>query len=49
MSRKVTSCDLLSTRSRFTCLFYMHFWAVESPVTLAQGLKAALDQTNSQR
>ncbi|HEV3346530.1 MAG TPA: DUF1259 domain-containing protein [Methylomirabilota bacterium] len=30
-------------------LFYMHFWAVESPVTLAQGLKAALDQTNSQR
>jgi hypothetical protein len=30
-------------------LFYVHFWAVESPVTLAQGLKAALDQTNSQR
>jgi len=30
-------------------LFSMHFWAVESPVTLAQGLKAALDQTNSQR
>jgi hypothetical protein len=30
-------------------LFYMHFWAVESPATLAQGLKAALDQTNSQR
>jgi len=27
----------------------MDFWAVESPVTLAQGLKAALDQTNSQR
>ena len=30
-------------------LFYMHFWAVDSPATLAQGLKAALDQTNSQR
>jgi hypothetical protein len=30
-------------------LFYMHFWAVEAPVALAQGLKAALDQTNSQR
>jgi hypothetical protein len=30
-------------------LFYMHFWAVESAATLAQGLKAALDQTNSQR
>jgi len=30
-------------------LFYMHFWAVESPATLAHGLKAALDQTNSQR
>ena len=30
-------------------LFYMHFWAVESPATLAQGLKTALDQTNSQR
>ncbi len=30
-------------------LFYMHFWAVESPATLTQGLKAALDQTNSQR
>jgi len=30
-------------------LFSMHFWAVESPVTLAQGLKAALDQANSKR
>jgi hypothetical protein len=30
-------------------LFYMHFWAVDVPVKLAQGLKAALDQTNSQR
>jgi len=30
-------------------LFYMHFWAVDVPAKLAQGLKAALDQTNSQR
>jgi len=30
-------------------LFYMHFWAVDTPAKLAQGLKAALDQTNSQR
>lgn len=30
-------------------LFYMHFWGVDAPVTLAQGLKAALDQTNSRR
>jgi Domain of Unknown Function (DUF1259) len=30
-------------------LFYMHFWGVEAPAKLAQGLKAALDQTNSQR
>jgi Domain of Unknown Function (DUF1259) len=30
-------------------LFYMHFWGVDAPATLAQGLKAALDQTNSQR
>jgi hypothetical protein len=30
-------------------LFYMHFWAVDLPVKLAQALKAALDQTNSQR
>jgi Domain of Unknown Function (DUF1259) len=30
-------------------LFYMHFWAVDVPAKLAQGLKAALDHTNSQR
>jgi hypothetical protein len=30
-------------------LFYMHFWAVDVPGKLAQGLKAALDQTNSRR
>jgi hypothetical protein len=30
-------------------LFYMHFWAVDAPAKLAQGLKAALDQTNSRR
>ena len=30
-------------------LFYMHFWAVDAPAKLATGLKAALDQTNSQR
>jgi hypothetical protein len=30
-------------------LFYMHFWAVDVPAKLVQGLKAALDQTNSQR
>ena len=30
-------------------LFYMHFWAVDVTAKLAQGLKAALDQTNSQR
>ncbi len=28
-------------------LFYMHFWATDDPLKLAQGLKAALDQTNS--
>ena len=28
-------------------LFYMHFWANDDPVKLAQGLKAALAQTNS--
>ena len=28
-------------------LFYMHFWANDDPTKLAQGLKAALDQTNS--
>jgi hypothetical protein len=30
-------------------LFYMHFWATDDAVKLAQGLKAALDQTNSQK
>ncbi len=30
-------------------LFYMHFWANDDPTRLAQGLKAALDQTNSQK
>ncbi len=30
-------------------LFYMHFWAVDAPAKVAQGLKAALDQTNSRR
>ena len=30
-------------------LFYMHFWAVDDVATLAQALRAALDQTNSQR
>jgi Domain of Unknown Function (DUF1259) len=30
-------------------LFYMHFWATDDPVKLAQGLKAALDETNSQK
>ena len=30
-------------------LFYMHFWANDDAVKLAQGLKMALDQTNSQR
>ena len=28
-------------------LFYMHFWAVDDAPKLAQGLRAALDQTNS--
>ena len=28
-------------------LFYMHFWADDDAVKLAQGLKAALDHTNS--
>ena len=27
--------------------FYMHFWANDDAVKLAQGLKAALDHTNS--
>jgi Domain of Unknown Function (DUF1259) len=30
-------------------LFYMHFWAVDDAAKLAQGLKAALDQTNSKK
>jgi len=30
-------------------LFYMHFWANEEPVKLAQALKAALDETNSRK
>ena len=30
-------------------LFYMHFWATDDAAKLAQGLKAALDQTNSQK
>ena len=30
-------------------LFYMHFWAVDTPGALAAGLKAALQETNSQR
>jgi len=30
-------------------LFYMHFWAVDAPAKLAEGLKAAVDQTNSRR
>ncbi len=28
-------------------LFYLHFWAHDDAIKLAQGLKAALDQTNS--
>jgi len=28
-------------------LFYMHFWGHDDAVKLAQGLKAALAQTNS--
>src|SRR5262245_7579794 len=30
-------------------LFYMHFWANDDPGKLAEGLRAALDQTNSQK
>ena len=30
-------------------LFYMHFWANDDPAKLAQGPKAALDQTNSKK
>lgn len=29
-------------------LFYMHFWAVDDPLKLARGLRAALDQTNTE-
>ena len=30
-------------------LFYMHFWGTDDPSRLAQGLRAALEQTNSQK
>src|SRR5207248_2842881 len=30
-------------------LLYMHFWANDDPLKLAQGLRAALDQTNSKQ
>jgi len=30
-------------------LYFMHFWANDDAVTLARGLRAALDQTNSKR
>jgi len=30
-------------------LFYMHFWANDDPTKLAEGLKAALDTTNSRK
>src|SRR5438874_823685 len=30
-------------------IFYMHFWANDDPVKLAQGLKAALELTNSKK
>jgi hypothetical protein len=30
-------------------LFYMHFWANDDPIKLAQSLKAALDVTNSRK
>ncbi|HWZ42928.1 MAG TPA: DUF1259 domain-containing protein [Candidatus Saccharimonadales bacterium] len=30
-------------------LFFMHFWANDDAVTLAKGLRAALDKTNSQK
>jgi hypothetical protein len=30
-------------------LFYMHFWANDDPIELAQTLKAALDVTNSKK
>ncbi len=28
-------------------LFFLHFWGVDDPEKLAQGLRAALDKTNS--
>ena len=30
-------------------LYFMHFWVNDDAVKLAQGLRAALDETNSQR
>jgi len=30
-------------------LFFMHFWANDDAVTLAKGLRAALDQTKSKK
>jgi hypothetical protein len=30
-------------------LYFMHFWANDDAVKLAQGLRAALDETNSQK
>jgi len=30
-------------------LFYMHFWAADESAKLVQGLRAALEQTNSQK
>jgi hypothetical protein len=30
-------------------LFYMHFWATDEPARLVQGLRAAVEQTNSQK
>ena len=30
-------------------LFYMHFWGVDAPAKLAAALRAAVDQTNSQK
>jgi hypothetical protein len=30
-------------------LFYMHFWGTDEAGRLAQGLRAALEQTNSPR
>ena len=30
-------------------LFYMHFWTADESAKLVQGLRAALEQTNSQK